>query len=123
MGASSVEGWKKHLAELEAIALHARNRLGSVPPPETASLSNLSGPPPTVKFTEVRRDPATGLPQVPAENAAYLGRSLFTDFLLPVELGGTLLLVATIGAIAIAQRRSSSPPAGQAPQTRPGRLS
>jgi NADH:ubiquinone oxidoreductase subunit 6 (subunit J) len=34
-----------------------------------------------------------------------LGRSLFTDYLLPVELGGTLLLVATAGAIVIAGRR------------------
>jgi NADH-quinone oxidoreductase subunit J len=34
-----------------------------------------------------------------------LGRSLFTDYLFAVELGGTLLLVATIGAIAIAPRR------------------
>ena len=43
---------------------------------------------------------------MPAENVAYLGRSLFTDYLLAVELGGTLLLVATIGAIAIASRRA-----------------
>ena len=34
-----------------------------------------------------------------------LGRSLFGDYLFAVELGGTLLLVATIGAIAIAPRR------------------
>ena len=46
---------------------------------------------------------------MPAENVAYLGRSLFTDFLLPVELGGTLLLVAAIGAIAIATRRGEKP--------------
>jgi len=39
------------------------------------------------------------------ENVAPLGRTLFTDFLLPVELGGTLLLVATIGAIAISGRK------------------
>src|SRR5262249_27153944 len=39
------------------------------------------------------------------ENVAPLGRTLFTDYLLPVELGGTLLLVATIGAIAICGRR------------------
>ena len=44
--------------------------------------------------------------QLPAENVADLGRSLFTDYLLAVELGGTLLLVATIGAIAIAGRRA-----------------
>jgi NADH:ubiquinone oxidoreductase subunit 6 (subunit J) len=41
----------------------------------------------------------------PGENVAPLGRTLFTDYLLAVELGGTLLLVATIGAIAIAGRR------------------
>jgi NADH-quinone oxidoreductase subunit J len=34
-----------------------------------------------------------------------LGRSLFGDYLFGVELAGTLLLVATIGAIAIAPRR------------------
>ena len=43
------------------------------------------------------------------ENVAPLGRTLFTDFLLPVELGGTLLLVATIGAIAISGRRVVPP--------------
>jgi NADH-quinone oxidoreductase subunit J len=39
----------------------------------------------------------------PASTAA-LGRSLFTDYLFSVELAGTLLLAATIGAIAVAQR-------------------
>jgi NADH:ubiquinone oxidoreductase subunit 6 (subunit J) len=44
--------------------------------------------------------------QLPAENVAAVGRSLFTDYLVPVELAATLLLVATIGAIAIAARKS-----------------
>jgi NADH-quinone oxidoreductase subunit J len=35
-----------------------------------------------------------------------LGRSLFGDYLFAVEIAGTLLLVASIGAIAIAPRRS-----------------
>ena len=43
---------------------------------------------------------------MPAENVAYLARSLFSDYLLAVELGGSLLLVATIGAIAIVSRRA-----------------
>ena len=43
---------------------------------------------------------------MPAENLAHLGLSLFTDYLVAVELAGTLLLVATIGAIAIAGRRT-----------------
>jgi hypothetical protein len=42
-----------------------------------------------------------------ASNVAGLGRTLFTDYLIPVELAATLLLVATIGAIAIAGRRST----------------
>jgi len=33
-----------------------------------------------------------------------LGRSLFGDYLYAVELAGTLLMVASIGAIAIALR-------------------
>jgi NADH-quinone oxidoreductase subunit J len=41
--------------------------------------------------------------QIPTMMA--LGRSLFGDYLFAVELAGTLLLVATIGAIAIAPRR------------------
>ncbi len=43
---------------------------------------------------------------LPAQNVAALGRTLFTDFLIPVELAGVLLLVATIGAIVIASRRT-----------------
>jgi NADH:ubiquinone oxidoreductase subunit 6 (subunit J) len=99
------------LYKLEEIGEEARKRLGE----QLACLqprgdrierySNLSGPSPAVELTELRRD-EQGRPQLPAENSAYLGRSLFTDYLLPVELGGTLLLVATVGAIAIAQRRT-----------------
>jgi NADH-quinone oxidoreductase subunit J len=39
------------------------------------------------------------------ETMRGLGRSMFGDYLFAVELAGTLLLVATIGAIAIAPRR------------------
>ena len=35
-----------------------------------------------------------------------LGRSLFGDYLFAVELGGTLLLIASIGAIVVAPRRA-----------------
>ncbi len=47
---------------------------------------------------------------LPAANVAGLGKLLFTDHLLAVELGGTLLLVATIGAIAITSRRAGRKP-------------
>jgi NADH-quinone oxidoreductase subunit J len=45
-------------------------------------------------------------PPLPAQNVAALGKTLFTDFLIPVEMAGVLLLVATIGAIVIASRRT-----------------
>jgi NADH:ubiquinone oxidoreductase subunit 6 (subunit J) len=96
---------KAKLQELLAIGDDAKHRLGRLPLGGNAPLSNLSGAPPTVRAEHIRRD-AAGLPRMPAENAAYLGRALFTDFLLPVELGGSLLLVAAVGAIAIAFRRS-----------------
>lgn len=41
----------------------------------------------------------------PVGNMKGLGKSLFGDYLFAVELAGTLLLVASIGAIAIAPRR------------------
>jgi NADH:ubiquinone oxidoreductase subunit 6 (subunit J) len=120
-----VAGMKRALADLEAIDLEARSRVGfrspdplqpttrpwvglqQAPPlPATAQrerTSALSGPTAVVPPGELRRD-EQGRPFLPAENAAHLGTSLFTDYLLPVELGGLLLLTATVGAIAIAQR-------------------
>lgn len=59
------------------------------------------------------QEAGTNLMSRPPENARIdadtmtgLGRSLFGDYLFAVELAGTILLVATIGAIAIAPRRS-----------------
>lgn len=101
----ALEKSRATLDELTDLGERARHRLGWLPAAEAAPFSNLSGPPPTLKTEHLRRD-EQGLPRMPADNAAYLGRSLFGDFLLPVELGGMLLLVATVGSIAIAFRRS-----------------
>ena len=102
---------KKLLTTLEEIGKKAQSRISlgiitAQPHGDNPNkMSHLSGPSPLVDpVKEIRRDPRTGVPQLPAENATYLGRSLFTDYLLPVELGGFLLLVAVIGAVAIAQR-------------------
>jgi NADH-quinone oxidoreductase subunit J len=46
-----------------------------------------------------------GAAELPARNVENLGFLLYTDHLLAIELAGTLLLVATIGAVAIAQRK------------------
>jgi len=80
----------------------ARTASSSQPPPAAAPLSPFSGPPPN---GPLKRDAAGNAP-LPAANVEALGRSLFTDYLLAVELGGTLLLVATIGALAIATRHA-----------------
>lgn len=101
----AVEESRARLLELIDLGNKARHRLGWLPQAGDAPFSDMSGPPPTLRTEDVRRDQA-GLPRMPADNAAYLGRSLFSDFLLPVELGGALLLVATVGSIAITLRRS-----------------
>jgi NADH:ubiquinone oxidoreductase subunit 6 (subunit J) len=49
-----------------------------------------------------------GSGELPARNVGNLGYLLFTSHLLAVELAGVLLLVATIGAIAIAQRKGAA---------------
>jgi NADH-quinone oxidoreductase subunit J len=38
------------------------------------------------------------------ENVELLGRSIFTDFLLPFEITGVLLVIAVVGAVVLARR-------------------
>jgi NADH-quinone oxidoreductase subunit J len=63
---------------------------------------------------EKQRSTLSRLPTQPMEIApghvTSVGRSLFGDYLWAVELAGTLLLVATIGAIAIAAKPKPSEP-------------
>jgi NADH-quinone oxidoreductase subunit J len=49
-----------------------------------------------------------GTAELPARNVGNLAVLLYADHLLAVELAGTLLLVATIGTIAIAQRKGAA---------------
>jgi len=37
--------------------------------------------------------------------ADYLGKSLFTEFVLPFEVAGVLLLAAVLGAVALAKKK------------------
>jgi NADH-quinone oxidoreductase subunit J len=90
---------KRALARLYAAGVQVRDHQGSLKPPAQLPLSFYSRP-------AAEPAPDRQREALPKENVAYLGRSLFTDYLLAVELGGTLLLVATIGAIAIAARRA-----------------
>lgn len=49
-----------------------------------------------------------GRGELPARNVASIGYSLYTDHLLAVEMAGSILLVATIGAVAIAGRKGAA---------------
>jgi NADH-quinone oxidoreductase subunit J len=74
-----------------------------------ATLKVSSGDPLKVEQSERPAVVANPLSQPTGERLGMmndLGRALFGDYLFAVELAGTLLLVATIGAIAIAPRRS-----------------
>jgi len=92
------------LQRLEEI-LETRLRTGLLPGVGLRHASSLSGAAGGTPWNELRRDPKTRLPHLPAENTSYLGRSLYTDFILAVEIVGLLLFVATVAAILIAQRR------------------
>jgi hypothetical protein len=46
-----------------------------------------------------------GMGELPASNVRNLGYLLYSEHLLAIELAGTLLLVAVIGAIAVAHRK------------------
>ncbi|MBN9122519.1 MAG: NADH-quinone oxidoreductase subunit J [Planctomycetes bacterium] len=50
-----------------------------------------------------------GMGELPANNVRNLGLVLYSEHLLAIELAGTLLLVAVIGAIAIAHRKREVP--------------
>jgi NADH:ubiquinone oxidoreductase subunit 6 (subunit J) len=100
--AESAKGFQKQLQEIAVLAVAVRDRQGELVP-AARPLSTFSGPlPGTPAPTGKDGKPAERLP---AANVAGLGKTLFTDYLLAVELAGTLLLVATVGAIAIAARR------------------
>jgi NADH:ubiquinone oxidoreductase subunit 6 (subunit J) len=95
----------KRFREVAALRVKALYLVGSLQPSgRNLPLSGFSGLRPNLPPQEVPRD-AEGRAAVPAANVAAMGQSLFTDYVLAVELAGTLLLVAVIGAIAVASRR------------------
>jgi hypothetical protein len=49
-----------------------------------------------------------GMGELPADNVRNLGLVLYSQHLLAIELAGTLLLVAVIGAIAVAHRKEEA---------------
>lgn len=71
-------------------------------------------------LARVAPDKVTSLPKAPAGfgHVEAIGRELFTTELTPFELSGALLLVAVVGAVAVARGKQVDPtllPAGKAP--------
>ena len=95
------------VAELKIVQKHTRQfhvSVGSLRPDKSLKLSKFSGHSPAEDVTF--DDNGRVKERLPHNNVAALGKSLFSDYLLPLELAGVLLLVATIGAIVIAGRRT-----------------
>jgi NADH:ubiquinone oxidoreductase subunit 6 (subunit J) len=91
--AATLEVARERLDRLAAALTAARTQVARLQPAEPTKVSPFAGTPANQR--------PTGLS---ADNVAGLGRTLFSDYLLAVEIAGTLLLVATVGAIAIAHR-------------------
>ncbi len=96
---SQFEQLKEQCANLIAGNLTSRMGKGSLQPAKGLPLSPFSGVPANEPL------PTGPKERLPAANVAAIGKSLFTDYLVAVEMAGVLLLVATIGAIVIAGRR------------------
>ena len=95
---------KSQLRSIRAHAVQLRNNHGTLLVARGLPVSTFSGEPPS-KGVSVDKEGRVK-ERLPADNVSALGRSIFSDYLLAFELGGVLLLVATIGAIAIAGRRT-----------------
>src|SRR6516225_5478855 len=89
-----LEEMRKSLIALKDAGVEFRDSYGRLQtaPEKEERLAPFSRPEVSSPDQPARSPPPAKLP---AENVASLGRSLFTDFLVPVELAGALLLVAT----------------------------
>lgn len=86
---------RSEVEALRAFAVGLRSQVGDILPPAQVKLSPFGG-------SSADRRLASG-------NVAGMGRVLFTEHMIGVEMAGTLLLVATIGAIAITYRTGRKP--------------
>jgi NADH:ubiquinone oxidoreductase subunit 6 (subunit J) len=87
---------RQQLTALRAELIGFQARTGDIPPPDAIPLSRYGAN-------------QTGDRRLPVGNVASIGRVVYSDYVLGVEMAGTLLLVATIGAIAITYRTGRRP--------------
>ncbi len=97
-----LEALKDALRRIHEHGERVRFRVGSLTPRTNLPLSPFSGTKANAHLPDLQETKE----RLPAQNVAALGRALFTDYLLLVELAGVLLLVASIGAVVIAGRRA-----------------
>ena len=102
-GAKQIKEFKDELDNVCLVAARLRHGQGSLLPAADLPLSKFAGA--ASNEPPAFRKDGKPVERLPGANVAGLGKALFTDYLLAVELAGTLLLVATIGAIVIAGRR------------------
>jgi NADH-quinone oxidoreductase subunit J len=99
---------RKQAEELRLAARAAFDAVENLSVKPTAADAELAA---VAKELEVLREKTVLLAargELPARNVASVGYALYTDYLLAVELAGTILLVATIGAVAIANRKGAA---------------
>jgi NADH-quinone oxidoreductase subunit J len=89
------------LVAMQSIAPPGKVNAGAeISPAARLTIKGPTGPGP---LTVSVPDPAKSVP-----GTRMLGRTMFTDYLLTVEMAGSILLVATIGAILIASRKRTA---------------
>jgi NADH-quinone oxidoreductase subunit J len=93
----------------DSMATSSANMISMAPAPVEAASAEPSASASLSSEEKVAAKPGNLLSKADPDHAVGdlkgLGRSLFSDYLFAVELAGTLLLVASIGAIALAPRR------------------
>jgi NADH-quinone oxidoreductase subunit J len=92
------------ITEVRDLTVEVRYSQGSLRPSADRPLSKFSGAPGNAPLAVDKEGKISE--RLRAANVEGLGKTLFSDYLLAVELAGTLLLIATIGAIAMAGRRA-----------------
>lgn len=104
---TSYDNYKKHASDQTEQELRIYlQQLVSLQPSRLSLSRGLISP--YYRSFTINPDPELTLvepPKLPAQNVSAIARTLYTDYLLVIEIVGMLLLVATIGAVVIAQRR------------------
>lgn len=99
---------RKQAEELRSIARAALNAVENVTLKPAATEVEIASAGEELVYLREKTVLLAARGELPARNVANVGYALYTDYLLAVEMAGTILLVATIGAVAIANRKGAA---------------